>query len=276
MATKIRARLRALVRTLTGRTASELQQVTDIFGRRYTLDPRRMLLVPPLAGGAPDGDGEEGDAGGEGDGGDADGAGDGDDDHAPTLREQRRNSPPGEDAGVEEWKRYARAWQDRAQSDKTAVELKRERKQREELERKLKEREDGDKTEQEKAIDDAKAEVRAEVEAERRHDRLEVAVTRLAARTFADTEDALIHLERAIKAGDVDQDDIFDSDGRVQTDAVKTALTELLERKPHLAAGDGTPPPGDSDAGKGRGSKGAEAMSPADHLAVIQGRRKAA
>ena len=273
MATKIRARLRALVSTLTRRTAGErLQQVTDIFGRTWTLDTQRMRLVPPLAGA--DGEGE-GDGEGDGDGAGAAGDGDeGDGEPAPTLREQRRNSPPGEDAGVEEWKKYARAWQDRAQSDKTAVELKRERKQREDLERKLKEFEDSDKSDQEKAIDDAKAEVRAELDAERRHDRLEVAVTRLAARTFADTEDALIHLERAIKDGDGDQDEIFDNDGRVQTDAVKTALTELLERKPHLAAGDGTPPPGDSDAGKGRGSKGAEAMSPADHLAVIQGRNK--
>ena len=244
MATKIRARLRALVSTLTRRTAGErLQQVTDIFGRTYTLDLERMVLVPPLAGA--DGDGE----------GDGEGAGAGDD---------------GDDADADgkdepDWKRESRKHEGRAKSEKRRADT---------LQAELDKLKNADKSDQDKAIDDAKAEVRAELDAERRHDRLEVAVTRFAARTFADTEDALIHLERAIKDGDVHQDDIFDDDGKVQTEAVKTALTELLERKPHLAAGDKqTPPPGDSDAGKGKGGKGVEGMSPADHLKQIQGRK---
>lgn len=254
MATKIRACIRALVSTLTRRTAGErLQQVTDIFGRTWTLDTQRMRLVPPLAGadgeGEGEGEGEAAGAAGDGDEGDADGD----------------EGDEGDGKDEPDWKRESRKHEARAKADKKRADA---------LQAELDKIKNADKSDQEKAIDDAKAEVRAELDAERRHDRLEVAVTRLAARTFADTEDALIHLERAIKDGDVDQDDIFDNDGKVQTDAVKTALTELLERKPHLAAGDGTPPPGDSDAGKGRGSKGAEAMSPADHYEQIRAGKK--
>lgn len=257
MATKIRARLRALVSTLTRRTAGErLQQVTDIFGRTWTLDTQRMRLVPPLAGadGEGEGGGEAEGAGAAGDGDEGDGDGTGDE------------GDEGDGKDEPDWKRESRKHEARAKADKKRADA---------LQTELDKIKNADKSDQEKAIDDAKAEVRAELDAERRHDRLEVAVTRLSARTFADTEDALIHLERAIKDGDVDQDDIFDTDGKVQTDAVKTALTELLERKPHLAAGDGTPPPpGDSDAGKGRGSKGVEAMSPADHYAAIRAGKK--
>lgn len=261
MATKIRACIRALVSTLTRRTAGErLQQVTDIFGRTWTLDTQRMRLVPPLAGADGEGEGEGESEGAAGDTGSDDGDADDDDGDAGDAGDDDGKGEP-------DWKRESRKHEARAKADKKRADA---------LQAELDKMKNADKSDQEKAIDDAKAEVRAELDAERRHDRLEVAVTRLAARTFADTEDALIHLERAIKDGDVDQDDIFDNDGKVQTDAVKTALTELLERKPHLAAGDGTPPPGDSDAGKGRRSKGAEAMSPADHLAVIQGRKKAA
>jgi hypothetical protein len=180
-----------------------------------------------------------------------------------------------------DWKSMAR---------KHEREAKKARKQAEEAAARLKEREDADKSEHEKAIEQARDEARKEAltqaEKDRRADRLEIAVTRLAAKgitvgdgddkktlKFADPEDAQVFIERALNRGDLDEDDIFDTDGKVQTDAVTTALADLLERKPNLAAGDngnggGRPDPGDPDAGKGSGgAKDLESLSVDEHLA---------
>lgn len=130
------------------------------------------------------------------------------------------------------------------------------------LEARLKEFEDRDKTEQEKAIEqaraDAIAEAKAEVSAERRADRLESAVTRLAARgisigdetvKFADPEDALLNLKGSA-------DDLFDDQDKVNTEALEDALKELARKKPHLlaASGEEAPSVGSADAGRGGGS----------------------
>lgn len=174
---------------------------------------------------------------------------------------------PDPDPKPDDWKAHAR---------KHEREAKKARKERDELERKLKERDDANKSEQEKAIEKAREEARTEAltasQKERRNDRLEVAVTRNAAKTFADVDDALVHVQRAIAAGDIDEDDIFDSEGKVQTEALKTALDELLERKPHLKATPGRVA-GDADAGRGSGSgKSADDMSTDEHLKAVQSR----
>ena len=165
-----------------------------------------------------------------------------------------------------DWKRESRKHEARAK--KAAKDLA-------DAQAKLAERESENQSEQEKAIakarEEAAAEVRTEADKERRKDRLEVAVTRLSARTFADTEDALLHVERAIAAGDIDADDIFNDEGKVQTDALTTALNELLERKPHLKAAPGQPA-GDGDGGKGTGTKDPESLSVEDHLKAVQRR----
>ena len=176
-------------------------------------------------------------------------------------------------------------WKAKARKHERA--LKAERKAREEMERKLREREDADKSETEKAIEKAREEARTqaltEAEKERRKDKLEVSVTRLSSRgfeigegdeketvKFADPDDAMLHVERAIDKGDLDADEIFDSEGRVNADALQGALAEILESKPHLRAAENgsTPRPkgGAADAGKGGSPKtDLEAMSPADH-----------
>lgn len=163
----------------------------------------------------------------------------------------------------------------KAMARKHEREAKRLRKEREAQEAKLKEREEAEQTEHEKAIakarEEAKTEALTEAQQERRKDRLEVAVTRISAKSFADPEDALLHVERAIAAGDIDADDIFNDEGKVQTDALKTALNELLERKPHLKAAPGQLA-GDGDGGKGSGAKDPESLSVEDHLKHIQRR----
>lgn len=178
----------------------------------------------------------------------------------------------------------------KAQSRKHERRVKAERKAREEAERKLRERDDTDKSEHDKALEKARAEGKAEAltqsEKERRHDRLEVQATRLAARgitighgddartvRFADAEDALVNIERGIRSGDIDEDEIFDSEGKVQTDGLASALADLLKRKPHLRAtatdGDDRPS-GDGDGGKGSAGKSDEDMTAADHFAAVR------
>jgi hypothetical protein len=81
---------------------------------------------------------------------------------------------------------------------------------------------------------------------------------------FADPDDALMHIERAIRAGDIDAADIFDDDGKVQTGALQTALADILEHKPHLRSSD-TPgkPKGNPDTRRGNAADtDLEAMGP--------------
>ena len=76
---------------------------------------------------------------------------------------------------------------------------------------------------------------------------------------FADPEDAVVHVERAISRGDVDEDEIFDENHRVNTEALTEALVDILEAKPHLAAEAGkkeTTAEGGADQGKGSGGGG--------------------
>jgi hypothetical protein len=171
-------------------------------------------------------------------------------------------------------------WQAKARKHERAA--KKERKAREELEQKLKEREDEEKSERDKAIDkareEAKAEVLTEVEKERRGDRLETAVTRLSkgikigdgddAKTvrFAD-EDVLLRIERQLRSEDIDSDDLYDSEGKVNTDTLRDAAEKILAANPHLVTGDGkSKPSGDADTRKGDTAKSdLESMSPEDH-----------
>lgn len=175
-------------------------------------------------------------------------------------------------------------WQTKARKHENAA--KRERKRREEAERKLADRDQADMTEHEKALEQARKEARdealSEAEKDRRADRLEVAVTRLAARgvkigegddektiRFADAEDALLNVERAIRRGEIDEDEIYDSEGKVDNDALTKALTELAGAKPHLLADEterSKLPKGDPDTRKGDpATTDLEAMTPEDH-----------
>ena len=157
-----------------------------------------------------------------------------------------------------DWKREARKHERRA---------KQAAKQLAEYEKKLAEVDEASKTEQEKALEqarkEAKEEVLSEASRELRKERLNSAIARQAAKDFADVDDA-------IRLIDADDDEIFDDEGKVQTDALKSALSDLLERKPHLKA-DAHRPTGGSDAGKGDGGgKSVEEMSVEDHLNSIR------
>lgn len=85
-------------------------------------------------------------------------------------------------------------------------------------------------------------EARAEVLRERALDKVETK----AAKLFADPEDA-----RALLAGRVED---FVDDGQVDVDAINEALTDLLSKKPHLAAATAKRFQGGADGGARKGS----------------------
>jgi len=158
-------------------------------------------------------------------------------------------------------------WQ--AQARRHEREAKAARKRAEAAEKALQERQDADKSEQEKALDQARKEAadeaRSEITGQVRGKLLKAEIKALAAGTFADPDDA----HRLL---DLEDEDIFNDDGDIQTDALKSALEDLLERKPHLKADppNGRKPSGDADAGKGKGAKDLESQSVEDHLKRIQ------
>ena len=183
------------------------------------------------------------------------------------VEETEVEAAPAEEAKAEEpaaaeetdWKAYARKHERLS---------KKASKQVEDLQAELAKAKEATQTEQEKALEQARKEAaeeaRSEVTAELRKERLQAAVARTAATKFADVDDA-------IRLLDLD-DDIFDEDGKVNTDNLKSALDDLLERKPHLAASPiGKKPAGDADAGKGSGgAKSLEDMSVEEHLEAIR------
>lgn len=184
------------------------------------------------------------------------------DDPAPTP-EDTPLGPAGEKA-LEAFKERAR------NAEREAKELREKAKRADAAEARLAEIDEANKSEQEKAIEAARKEAADEAKkaaaVELRVERLNSAIAREAAKDFADVDDA-------IRLLDTDNDKLFDDEGRVQTDALKTALSDLLEAKPHLKADDGRPG-GGSGAGQGDGAPASlEDMSVDDHLALIRANR---
>lgn len=223
-----------------------------------------------------------------GSGGSDDGGDDGDDD-------DDSGDDGGDDGGTDDdkkidWKAMAR------KHERTA---KKERKERERLEREAKDRDSADQSEHEKAVQAAREEgektARDAAAKDRRSDRLENATIKLASRgikvkiddeektlRFTDPDDAFVYVERMIRSGDLDEDDLFDDNNRVNTGALQETLEELLDSKPHLAvgAGNGSDGSGSSgrrkvkgsaDGGKGSGgSKSVEDMTTEEHFERIR------
>ena len=174
-------------------------------------------------------------------------------------------------------------WKTKARKNETRA--KREERKRREAEAELQKLRDKDKSETERAIEKAREEARnealTEAEKERRADRLEVAVTRAAARgvtvgegddaknvKFADPEDALLRVEKRVRDGVIDGDELYDDQGKVNTDLLADALAEIASDYPHLVGGNGErpKPAGDPDSRKGDpAQKDLESMTPEDH-----------
>lgn len=116
--------------------------------------------------------------------------------------------------------------------------------ERADLAAKLKAYEDAQKTEAERLAERAAQAEKTAAESTARAVKAEV---KALADGFADRDDAVLYL------GDLSQ---YTSGGAVDTDAIATALADVLERKPHLAkaAQPRTPAP---DPSQGRGGDGA-------------------
>lgn len=254
-------------------------------------DPESARFFPQIAGGAgEEGEEEEGKPKGKA----------GEEEEGKAGEEEEETGGEEEEAAAK-GKSAEELREELRKSDRTRKrESRKKDKELAELRKQLKEREDADKSEQEKALEQAKEEVRKEVmteaRKERRSDRLEVAATRLASKgveievedgegetktqtvRFDDPEDAQIYLDRAIARGDVDDDELFDDDDKVNSTLVTEALTEILRSKPRLRAGaagsedqEEQRPKGKSPAGKGSGKgKDLGSMSVEDHLSDIQ------
>lgn len=98
------------------------------------------------------------------------------------------------------------------------------------------------KAEREKLRDEALTEAREAVLVDRALDRIEAR-----ARQFADPEDARMLLGSRVEE--------FVKDGKVDTDAIDKALSDLLEKKPHLAAATAKRFQGGADGGARKGSQ---------------------
>ena len=143
---------------------------------------------------------------------------------AETATGEQQITPPAQETQpkptetVDFWKQKAREQETRAKANAKAAE-------------RLAEIEEQNKTELQKAVEAARNEgdaaARAELRRERVLDRVEV----LAAKDFADAEDARLRL--AARA-----DEFVNADGQIDADAIGAALKQLLEDKPHLAAGE--------------------------------------
>jgi hypothetical protein len=227
-------------------------------------------------GGSGDGGGAGG-AGGSGGSGSGSGSSDDNDD------DNDDDDAGSGDGGKIDWKKMARRHE---------REAKKERRERERLEREAKDRETADQSDHDKAVKAAREEgekaAREAGEKERRADRLENAVIKAAGRgvkitvkeddkdvqktlKFTDPDDAFVHIERMIRNGDLDEDDLFDDKGKVKSDALTEALEELVDAKPHLVAsasnggggsgsgaGSGRKVHGSADGGKGSGGSSSE------------------
>ena len=254
--------------------------------------PGEGIVLPTVAGGSPDGDGDGADGGDDGDG---DGSDDADDDGDGGDGDDGDDGDDDGDDGDDGKKKDADYWRKQHRRYERTVKRKRERDKKElkEAQDKLRKREDADKSEQEKAVEKAKEEGRGEAETkaekERKKDRLEAAVIRAAGKKieigegddakkvrFEDPEDAEVFLQRKIIKGDLDEADLFGDDGKPKADVIAEALQEILEEKPRLAEDSGggkeddDKPKGGADQRKGKSSKSGDDKSVEDLVKDMQ------
>lgn len=97
-------------------------------------------------------------------------------------------------------------------------------------------------------IEAAREEAREEADQRNRHDLVAARVEALAADRLADPTDAPLHLAD-------DLDDLVDDRGRPDRDAIRRAIDDLLDDKPHLAKRSGDTD--DEDGGRKRRPRGA-------------------
>lgn len=199
-------------------------------------------IVWPVLGGDGTAPGPAGDGG---DGGDADGGTGGGDATSDADADGDADGDDGQDDDADPEGADQLGDAGKKALDATKAKWKAERDKRRALERQLAEatkKPDGDEPDPEQIRADA--EKAATAKANGRIVRAELKAA--AAGRLADASDALAFI-------DTDQFEV-DDDGEVDADEIADAITDLLKRKPHLAAGAGRRFQGGGDGGKGRQS----------------------
>ncbi|MDT7847200.1 hypothetical protein [Streptomyces justiciae] len=140
-----------------------------------------------------------------------------------------------------------------------------EKRRADELARKVQEFEDAQKTDLEKAQTAAQ---RATARADAATKRAVTAEVRAAAADFADADDAIAFLDLATYSND---------EGEIDTEQIRTDLTALLERKPHLRRQAAEPPADPKRQLKPDPGQGARPPAPpADYRSASRGEYEAA
>ncbi|MFC4512541.1 hypothetical protein [Streptomyces ehimensis] len=143
-----------------------------------------------------------------------------------------------------------------------AENLRRRLKELEPLAKKARELEDAQKSETERLNDQLAAAQERAAKATRAA--VAAKVEALAAKDFADPEDA---------AGALDLTEFVDEDGAIDTDGIRSALAELLKRKPHWAKPDEGPRSPRPDRAQGSSGNGQRTTTdPADEFAEFMKR----
>lgn len=211
-----------------------LHRLINFFLTRYTFDDRGSAD----AGGDSGGDGGSGGDAGGGDGGGGD-AGSGDGDGSGDGGDGDGDEPLGD-----EGKKALDIWKDRARA------AEKEAKRAKALEAELDEIKKAGQTEQEKVLEQAREEAaaaaRKELEGELHAERKRTAILSAASGRVRDPEDAVMVLIDKIE---------LDDDGKPDPKAVKSAIDDLLESKPHWKADDRRNGDGDQGGRGGSGSK---------------------
>ena len=153
-------------------------------------------------------------------------------------------------AETEKWKALARKHEGTAKANADAA-------------KRLGQIEDQSKSELERAVSAARTETESTVRSELAKDRALDRVEALAARDFADPEDARLHL--GSKAAE-----FVGPDGAVDSDGIRKALADLLKQRPHLAATPTGKPTGNAD--QGLRTKGSGDFNGNDFLRQLAGR----
>lgn len=221
---------------------------------------------PPIAGGDDGATEDGGDAGdgasGSGDDGSAGagaGSGSGDDSGAAgtgAAGGDDAGTGDGDDAGsTTDWKAEARKHEDRSKSHKARADK---------AEADLKKIQDANKSEQQKAIDDAVNKAKSETATGFRTSiaQAEVKAAATGMLEYPDTAWDLLKL---------DVDKLFDEDNEIDSKQITEAIEKLLKDRPKLAAGAASKTSGGADGGKGsKESPSQEDMSVEDHLKDVQ------
>jgi hypothetical protein len=201
-------------------------------------DPARLHPIWPIAGGAPDDEGDSDSDDGQGD--DDDGDPDGDDGQGDGTGDGIRDDDQGDDAGSGQGDRPLGPKGEQALA-RMKAKLKTERERRKAAEDRL---QSGTKKDDEPDAEEVRRQAEQAATAKANQRLLKAEVRAAAKGKLADPKDAFLHL-------DLDQFEVGE-DGEIDADDIEDAIDDLIKNKPYLAAQGGRRFQGSADGGAAR------------------------